>query len=90
MKIPKQVKIGSHIYTVNIVDSINENPERLGETDHGKLTIQIRKMEPSMMEDTFLHELFHCFNTEFTSHEMLQSFTNSLHLFIKDNPEVFK
>ena len=88
MKIPKKVKIGAREYTVEIVDIINDRDD-LGETKHSKLHIKIKKSKPTQMEQTFLHELFHCIAGTFSEYEV-DTLANNLHLLIKDNPGVFK
>ena len=88
MKIPKKIKVLAREYTIEIVDSINEQ-DHLGETKHSKLNIKIKRSHPLQMEQTLLHELFHCIAGTFTEYEV-DTLANSLHSLIKDNPGMFK
>lgn len=88
MKIPKKIKVGALTYTIEITAEIPSS--KMGETHLDTLHIKIRSGKPDSEFNTFLHELFHAFNTERGDEVMIQSFADSLHLFIKDNPEVFR
>ena len=88
MKIPRKVKIGANIYTVEIVDG-DDSIKSCGETIFPTLTIKITRGKQSFMETTFLHEVFHCINNEMGD-EHVEFLAQALHGFIQNNKEVFK
>lgn len=88
MKIPSEVKIGVITYRVIITDHVDDE-HNLGETDHDALTIKIKKSSPVVMENVFLHELLHTFNTEYKDELMIQNFADCLQSLIKNNPGIF-
>ena len=60
MQIPKKVKIGPHVFTVQLVDVVNKLIPRRGEVDHEANTSRLDKtMAQSKIEECFLHEILH-------------------------------
>jgi hypothetical protein len=62
MNIPSKLKIGGHIYSIELVD-----PELLsndcGEQNRARNTIKIRNDLPqSQLEETLIHEVLHAIN----------------------------
>ena len=88
IKIPRKIKVGALVYKVEIVDYLQK--DWIGETTHSNLTVKILRGTPEGMENTFWHELIHCFNSALGPEETIQMLANSLHNFIKDNPRIFK
>ena len=88
MKIPKEVKVGGRVYSVEIVDRINDKNES-GESVHSKLTIKILKGKQTSMEEIFWHEILHCINGSW-SEEFICGLSGQIHALISDNPKVFK
>ncbi len=89
MNIPSKLKIGGTQYTVKVVDVIAENAGIAGRIDHDKELIRLSKGKQSYMEITFLHEIIHAMNNQW-SEEFVEFMAISLHQVIKDNPELFK
>lgn len=93
--LPKKVKIGVLSFRIEVVDTLKaeqlngEKGNNLGHCDFQKQTIYILKSTNQIMFNTFLHEVFHAFNSEFKNEEIVQNFTDSLHRLIKDNPKIF-
>ncbi len=60
VKIPKEIKIGTHTYKVIFDRSIRTDDDRIGETNHRTQVIKIWTEAPlSMQNETLLHELIH-------------------------------
>lgn len=84
MKIPKQLKIGGHLYKIELVD-----PEDLG-TDCGQQnrarnTIRIRNDLPeSQLEETLIHEVLHAINGDFKE-EFVDFMAMAIYAILKDN-----
>jgi hypothetical protein len=87
MIIPKTLKIGGHIITVEL----KETDEDSGYTEIGKNKIVLDKdMEQSQLEATLIHEIFHCLNTTFTDknflgHSVISSLAEQFYQVLKDN-----
>lgn len=67
MKIPKQIKIGAHVYKVLFPYAFHEEPNYVGQADHELGEIRLRMVETSGEErlntrvlSTFIHEIIHC------------------------------
>lgn len=84
MKIPKTIKVGGIIYTIEY----DRDLMKLGETNLAKKTITIRQMEKEAMKQTFIHELFHAFNSEIGEVEV-EFLCQMLFGVIVDNPGIF-
>lgn len=87
MKLPKTLKIGGHIYTV---DNTRQLDNALGETDNGELTIKIcSSIKGTQVGAVLLHELFHAMNTtvgdDKAMHALIDSFAEQLYQIIHDN-----
>lgn len=87
MKFPKVLKIGGHYVTVKIVDKI-DNADDMGMFEEFTNTITIKKMVPSQMESTLIHEVLHAMNT-LMEHEKLEYLSQGLYQVIVDNKLVF-
>ena len=60
IRIPKQIKIGTHTYKVIYDRSIRTDDDRIGECNHRTQTIEIEpNLPPSRQDQTFLHEVGH-------------------------------
>ena len=87
MKIPKKIKVGATVFTVEIVDEIEKDWSGL--TTHSDLIIKIKSGKKMAMEHTFYHELFHALQGGMDE-VLVEALAGRLHSFIKDNPGVFK
>lgn len=84
MNIPKTLKIGGHIYKVEITDK-GLNEEDYGELDMETNTIRINsKIPKTNQESTLLHEILHALNTTL-DHELLDSLSEQMYQVLKDN-----
>lgn len=64
ISIPIKFQLGGRTWTVEIVDTIDNDPETLGQTDSDSAVIQLKSgMKPELFQHTFYHELCHalCF-----------------------------
>lgn len=87
MKLPKKLKIGGHLYTV---DTSKELPGLDGELVKKENTIRICKTLPKNQQDaTLIHEILHALNAVFNdkeiSHMVLDSIAEQLYQVLKDN-----
>lgn len=87
MTIPKQLKIGGHIVTV---DCTQEIPGADGDFSSEKNLIRISKELPqSQKESTLIHEIFHAINSELDGivlgHIMMESLSQQLYQVLADN-----
>ena len=84
MKIPKKLKIGGHIYKVELVD-MDDIDSANGEQDRHRNRIRICKTDPqSQQEETLLHEIIHAVNGGLKE-EIVDSLAVSLYQVFKDN-----
>lgn len=82
MKIPKQLKIGGHVYKVLLKDL---DKSVCGDSDRVKNLIRIDSNFPqNQREVTLIHEILHCINNEF-NHALLDSLAEQLYQVLKDN-----
>ncbi len=85
MKIPKQVKIGGHIYSIDFKNLEDD----VGQCDTANLKITIEKdAKQSIKESTLLHEAVHAMNPTFDDgdrHALMDSLTEQIYQFLKDN-----
>lgn len=94
--LPKRVKVGALTFKVKIVDVLPTEAleekigDALGRTAFDKQVIYICKCTKETMFNSFLHELFHTFNSEFRNEELIQNFADGLQRLIVDNPSIFK
>lgn len=96
MKIPKTVKVGGNIYTIEVTDNLNLGSSTVtGEIDYENLKIRLvpYTCEAKKQAD-FMHELIHAmaYNLGYRLHDEkeIDAFAQLLYAVIKDNPEVFK
>lgn len=84
MKIPKQVKIGAHIYKVKLVERVNE-VDSDGQMDDESGLIEINKnLKQTALECTLIHEAMHGMNSTI-NHELLDSLAEQVYQFLHDN-----
>lgn len=92
MNIPEKVKIGGHIYAVDLV-SPNEVEGNNGVTWLKLQKILIDKDVPKDRQDSVLiHEIIEVINNDYElelPHRTIQCLEEVLHQVIKDNPSVF-
>lgn len=93
MEIPKNLKIGGKVYTVDITDNLTLGSANCtGEIIYDDLIIRIRPAAKARMESTFIHEMIHgifdhlgyCEQDEKSVDEL----ANALYAVIVDNPEL--
>lgn len=81
MKIPKKLKIGAHIFTVEY----KELDEKLGELDRENNTLRLHDRLPeNQLMVTLIHEAFHAMNSEL-NHVVLDSLAEQMYAFLKEN-----
>ncbi|MFV0413322.1 MAG: hypothetical protein ACK5L3_08640 [Oscillospiraceae bacterium] len=94
MNIPKSLKVGGKIYTVEQTEEISIGKEYQGETIFAELAIRIWPSKAqAMREVTFLHEMLHAIYSHLGyfdySEKKIDELANALHMVIVDNPGVF-
>jgi len=83
MKIPKEIKIGGHLYKIDITK--NEEFPSCGRLDRSKGIISIKNsLIQSEKEETLIHEIFHAINNEINE-TLLESLAQQLYAVLKDN-----
>jgi len=94
MKIPKKLKVGGKIYTVEQTEKISIGENYLGETIYYDLAIRIMPSAKGMSEVTFLHEMLHAIYNHlgYINHneKKIDELANAIHMIITDNPEMFE
>lgn len=87
MQIPKKLKIGGHVFTVEE----RKLDDCSGTTEFTKLLITLEKdMKQSAKESTLFHEIIcHCINTSFTEgrveHGLMDSISEQIYQVLSDN-----
>lgn len=67
MKIPQKVKVGGHVYRVELVDRVEteKGEDNCGDCEWQLNRIRIKKSLPqSQKEETFIHEVLHALDTD--------------------------
>ena len=95
MKIPKTVKIGGIIYSVQEVDRLTFGDSATAEINYRKSTIEIAKdISEQRKHRDFLHEVMHAIydNLGYSEHneKQIDELAGALYQFVVDNSEVFK
>lgn len=75
MKIPKQLKIGGHIYKIKVVDGEDQKKggSCWGKTFHHQKEIYIDESAAlSQQEETFFHEILHCIDQVYNGQEFVK------------------
>lgn len=84
MTIPKQLKIGGHIYTIKFVDA-EDIDNACGEQNPTRNIIKIREDLPqSQIEETLIHEILHAMNTDLSA-TIVGFLSTALYQILKDN-----
>ncbi len=95
MKIPKQIKVGGKVYTVEQTNKLDMgNWHYSGEVDYVNLIIRICPNAKGKMEADFLHEMLHAIH-DFLGYskqdeKKIDELANALYMVIQDNPEIFE
>lgn len=88
MTIPKKVKIGGIVYTVNVTDDWLDRGGADGQViydqDQGNVIYIADWISPEAQAVTLIHEALHCMNSTM-SHEFLDSLSEQIYQFFKDN-----
>lgn len=87
MIIPKKVKVGGLIFTVDIVESLDTDGAAV--TNSKTNSIRIERATQEAMEATFWHELIHAINHEYSEIDA-EFLGRALYQLVKDNKEIFK
>ena len=87
MKIPKKIKIGGHIFKIDMSKKL---PGLNGSCDYKTNTIAICKsLPPSQKEVTLFHEIFHAINStlcdQHDMHKVVDSMSEQLYAVFKIN-----
>lgn len=95
MKIPKQIKVGAHIYTVDESYTFTERFDRAGDCDGEKKHIRLMphdgfsKVAKSSHQLSFLHEMIHAvdqvYNGNDLKEETVERLSQGLYQVLKDN-----
>ena len=85
MKIPKQLKIGGHVYKVVLKKGPISDSDEQGYVDDEKGEIVLRSNVPkSHLETSLIHEILHCLNSVM-NHELIDSLSEQIYQVFKDN-----
>ena len=94
MQIPKQIKIGGYIVSVEFVNNLMTDRQHNGEYHPRIQTIKIDKdCSEQEREEVFIHEVLEAIKAIYDiqlEHRDLSLLATVLHQVIVDNPEVFK
>ena len=96
MRIPKKIKVFTHTYTVNIVDTNDEKKDRdnWGRAHMSKLKIYIdRSLPTTRQEETFIHEMLHAIvhqcglrhDWDKDEEKYVDRLSNALYMVLKEN-----
>lgn len=96
MLIPARLKVGGHVYEVATGHAFTERSDLCGQADHTTHHIRIARLTPSgeprprtSVEETFFHEMLHCVDEVYNSHEldekMLTRLSEGLYAVLSDN-----
>lgn len=90
MRIPKKMKIGGHIYKVEVVNLIDNDENIFGQCCADTNTIRLKKTSSQSTQDVaFIHEIFHVINchvinwevdeekTEYLAQALYQTFSDN-------------
>lgn len=94
MNIPKKLKIGGKVYTVEITDKLFlGNANVSAEIMYNDLVIRVSPQAQGKMEADFLHELIHGIfdHLGYRDHDekRVDELAQALYMVIVDNPDVF-
>ena len=91
MKIPKTLKIGGKVYTIEITDDLEYNCS--AEISYSELVIRIRPQAEAKMESDLLHEMIHGIYSHlgYTKHDekKIDELSEVLYAILVDNPDMF-
>ena len=94
MQIPKQIKIGGYIVSVEFVNNLMTDRQHTGEYHPRIQTIKIDKdCSEQEREEVFIHEVLEAIKAIYDiqlEHRDLSLLVTVLHQVIKDNPEIFR
>jgi len=96
MKIPKEIKVGGHIYKVICPYHFKDRTDRVGACDSLKNEIVIgddngngEKRNKNTIEQTFFHEMLHAidkvYNADKLEEEVVERLSEGLYQVLKDN-----
>lgn len=95
MIIPKTVKIGGKVYTVEITDKLDLGKNNVSaEIDYCNLIIRVSPQARGKMEADFVHELIHGImdHLGYKEHDekRVDELAQALYMVIADNPDIFE
>jgi hypothetical protein len=92
MRIPKQVKIGGHLYQISVIPELENDRGSAGESCARRLTINVDAGgAQTHQEEVFCHEIIEQWNYRCElglSHDKTTIIGFLLHQFIVDNPQL--
>jgi hypothetical protein len=94
MNIPKEVKIGGHIYSCGLKENLSRDESRHGQSCGNALEIEIDASIPhENKESALIHEVLEQINYRYElrlEHSKITILETALYALIKDNPGIFK
>lgn len=88
MNLPKKLKIGGIVYSVEQKKDIDDG-ECAGKIHTDKQLIELSEGTPDYMKVTLIHEILHAINNEVKETDV-EFYAQALYQVIKENPELFK
>lgn len=96
MKIPKQLKVGGHVFKVWEKYRFQDRSDRCGQSEIDELRIKITHMTQngtlrprSQIEQTFIHEMLHCVDGIYNNHKLTEDdvsrISEGLYQVLQDN-----
>ena len=94
MNIPKKIKIGGKVYTVEITNKLDRgNVNVSAEILYNDLVIRVSPQAQGKMEADFIHELIHAIfdHLGYKEHDekRVDELAQALYMVIVDNPDLF-
>ena len=84
MRIPSKIKVGGHVYTIELVDHELIESD-CGEVNRARSTIRLRNdLTASQLEESFIHEVVHLINLSWDE-ERVEFISNIIYQILKDN-----
>ena len=79
IKIPRQIDIGGHTYTIEFDDSLDVDQSLWGKHSNRQLRIQIYpNLKPSNLTVCLIHELLHAIDTIYNDRKLDETVINGL------------
>lgn len=96
MKIPSKIKVAGFTYKVKRVKEIPGTPRIVGQADHDSVEISVvtlnkdgKKKSKEAIEKCFIHEIFHCLNSNYNNNALnektIERLSHGLYQVLTDN-----